>query len=213
MAKRIKDTYQKYLWLFIAFNIVVFWVILLKGFFNLEFANEKLSGFLDKKSILFILSPIISLALSGLLSNPIKEFLVFWKIKNRLPGCRAFSHLIKNDHRINHTELKILAGSFPEDPIEQNRLWYKFYKECENDKIVIGSHKDFLLTRDLCSVSFIFALILLPIGALVFQKYSLKISYSLFLILQYLILSIAARNFGNRFACNVLVITSNRKIS
>lgn len=213
MAQRIKDTYQKYLWVFIAFNIVLFWAILIEGFFSIEFANDKFSIFFDAKSILFILSPIISLILSGLLSNPIKEFLVFWRVRDRLPGCRAFTCLINKDTRIDRSKLQRLAGAFPDDPAEQNRLWYKLYKGCEDDKIVIGSHRDFLLTRDLCSISFLFIIILLPISLLFFQNSSLKISYSLFLVLQYLVLSIASRNFGNRFACNVLAITSNNKIS
>jgi hypothetical protein len=213
MAQRIKDTYQKYLWIFIAFNIILFWSILAKGFFSIAFANDKLSVFFDVKSILFILSPIISLILSSLLSNSIKEVLVFWRVRDRLPGCRAFTCLIKKDTRIDCLELERLVGSFPDDPAEQNRLWYKFYKGCEDDKIVIGSHRDFLLTRDLCSISFLLIMILLPISLMFFQNNVLKISYSLFLVVQYLVLSIASKNFGNRFACNVLAITSNKKIS
>lgn len=212
MSKRIKDTYQKHLWLFISANAAIFWIILLKGVFNLQTLNEKFEISFDPKSILFILSPLLSLVFSGLLSNAIKEFLVFWRLHNRLPGCRAFSYFATHDHRIDIRNLRNYVGEFPKEPTEQNRKWYSLYKENDNDEVIIGSHKDFLLTRDLCSISFVFLVILWPIALAFFSSNSIKVAYSIFLIIQFLILSVTARNFGNRFVCNVLTIASKRKI-
>jgi hypothetical protein len=208
MTKRIKDTYQKHLWIFVSANVVIFWVVSLYSSFHIEAANLKFSELLDQKSILFIMSPIITLVISGLISNPIKEFLVFWRIRNRLPGCRAFTKFAREDQRVDITLLKIKIGAFPEEPSEQNRLWYKLYKGLKEDEIVTGSHRDFLLTRDLCSISFLFAVVLGLVGLFLLESTATKLTYVGFLLLQYLITSVSARNFGNRFVCNVLAIAS-----
>lgn len=204
MGERIKDTYQKHLWLFVAANIVIFWVISINGVFDIELANIKMAALLTPKSLLFTLSPIIVLILNGLISNPIKEFLVFWKIKDRLPGCRSFTVLAKTDHRIDIASLENNFGKLPSSPNEQNKLWYKIYKTMSDNELIKGSHKDFLLTRDLCSLSFLFALIIIPVIFFLLESISIKYTYASFLIVQYIVISISSRNFGNRFACNVL---------
>ena len=205
MGKRIKDTYQKQLWVFISANVVVFWVISLHGAFDYELANLKISELMSSKSIFFIVLPILALVFSGSLSNPIKEFLVFWKVKNRLPGCRAFTKFAISDQRIDIHALKNYLGKLPEEPTEQNRLWYKLYKEVGEDKIIMGSHRDFLLSRDLCSISFLFALAAIPLGLFFWEDQHIFSVYMIFMVLQYIIVSVSARNFGNRFVCNVLV--------
>lgn len=210
MNKRIKDTYQKYLWIFISANAIIFWTVCYNNVINIDEVSKKFEVFLDKKSILFIISPIASLVLSGFLPNSIKEILVFWRLHNRLPGCRAFSYFANHDHRIDIKKLKSCIGEFPQDPIEQNRKWYRLYKENNNDKVISGSHRDFLLTRDLCAISFIFIFIFLPITFLYLHSNTMKIQYATLIIVQYLILSVTSRNFGNRFVCNVLTIAANK---
>lgn len=208
MGKRIKDTYQKHLWIFLSANIVVYLVVSAFGFFDVKAADAKMSEFLNPRSFVFILSPILSLVLNGFLSNAIKEFLVFWKINNRLPGCRAFSKFAVSDYRIDVNALKAKFGEFPETPSEQNRIWYKLYSNLQENKIIQGSHRDFLLTRDLCSISFLFAIFILPIEVFLLGNLQTKIVYSIFLIVQYFALSLSARNYGNRFVCNVLSIAT-----
>ena len=211
MGKRIKDTYQKHLFFYIFANVIIFWVISLQGFINFELIGMKFTELINHKSIFLILSPIISVVFNGFLSNSIKEILVFWRFKNRLPGCRAFTKLINTDQRIDITSLKKLLGKFPEDPSEQNRLWYKIYRDLSNNDIIIGSHRDFLLTRDLCSISFVFILFLIPIALVIWENMNTKIYYTIFLISQYLLTSVAARNYGKRFVCNVLSLKSEEK--
>ena len=213
MGKRIKDTYKKDLFYFISANVIIFWVISLQGSINFELIGTKFTGVINHKSIFLFLSPIISVVFNGFLSNPIKEILVFWRFKNRLPGCRAFTKLINTDQRIDITSLKKLLGKFPEDPSEQNRLWYKIYRDLSNNDIIIGSHRDFLLTRDLCSISFIFILFLIPIALVIWESMNTKIYYTIFLTSQYLLTSVAARNYGKRFVCNVLSLKSKEKYS
>lgn len=209
MTTRIKDSYQKHLWLFLSANIVIYLVVYSLKLFDLNEANLKLSEFLNPKSFLFILSPTITLILNGLLPNAIKEFLVFWKVKNRLPGYRAFSKFASSDYRININNLRNVVGNFQDLPSEQNRVWYKLYSGIRDNGIIRGSHRDFLLTRDLCAISFLFAASIIPIELYSLKNINTKTIYTLFLLVQYMIISISARNYGNRFVCNVLTVTSN----
>lgn len=207
MPKRIKDTYQKHLWIFISVNILIFWGIFAHATFSFNEINSNLCKFVGTKSFIFFLSPIITIVLSGIMPNSVKEVLVFWKVKNRLPGCKAFSHFATEDPRVNIELLKNKVGEFPKEPKEQNRVWYSLYQQYRDDEVVWGSHRDFLLTRDLTSLSFLFLLVL-GTTLLLFGNSKYAFVYLGYLIVQYLSLSFAARNYGNRFVCNVLAKAS-----
>jgi len=207
MSKRIKDTYQKYLWVFISTNILIFWSFLVYGTINFDKINLNLSKLMSAKSFIFLLSPIITLVLSGIIPTSLKEVLVFWKIKDRLPGCRAFSHFAMKDPRINIKLLVSKVGKFPEEPKEQNRVWYSLYQQYSNDDVIWGSHRDFLLARDLASLSFLFLLVFGSVS-LLFGSSKYIFVYLSYLVIQFLVLSLVARNYGNRFVCNVLAKAS-----
>jgi len=207
MSKRIKDTYQKYLWIFISVNILIFWSIFIYGTVNFDKINLNLYKFISIKSFIFFLSPIITIVLNGIIPNSIKEVLVFWKVKNRLPGYRAFSHFAIKDPRVNIESLKDKVGEFPKESKKQNRVWYSLYQQYRDDEIVWGSHRDFLITRDFTSLSFLFLLVFGP-TLLLFNNSNYVFAYLGYLIIQYLSLSLAARNYGNRFVCNVLAKAS-----
>lgn len=208
MEKSIKDTYKKSLYVFISANILLFWIISLKRSFSLDSLYLIANELSTPKSIFVILSPIIAVVLNGFLSNKIKEILVFWKLKNRLPGCRAFTNLAVEDHRIDVVALKRKIGKFPKDPTEQNRKWYKLYKGISDNNIVFESHRDFLFTRDLGAISFLFILIFIPIAYFYWEDKNIRNIYTGYLFLQYIGTAIAAKNYGNRFVCNVLAIVS-----
>jgi len=206
MAKRIKDTYQKHLWIFIAVNSVIFWSTIVYGLTGFDKIITNISDLVGTKSIFFILYPIVAIALNGIVPNSVKETLVFWRVRNRLPGHRAFSYFVKKDPRINIDSLKNKIGKFPEKPDEQNKVWYSIYQQYSNDELIWGSHRDFLLTRDLASLSFLF---LLVFGTISIHHTNDFVSiYLLFLMIQYIVLSFSARNYGNRFVCNVLAKAS-----
>ena len=95
-------------------------------------------------------------------------------------------------------------GSLPQDPKEQNTKWYSLYKRYSESVTVKEAHRSFLLARDLCSVSFLFA-VFGPWGLLLFQhtgKWALL--YFVVMVLQYFVLALVAQNYGNRFVCNVI---------
>jgi hypothetical protein len=141
--------------------------------------------------------------LNGLLTPNQKAILVFWRFRHILPGNRAFSFHAHKDARIDSKNLALLYPNLPRNPVDQNRLWYKIYKSNSGDIAIVKSHKDFLLARDLTSMSFLF-LIGIGIPSLILVRQPIKWYYAVFLLIQYLIMVILAKNHGNRFVRNVL---------
>lgn len=163
-----------------------------------------LASVTSKESLLVALGPIIILVVSGILSPQIKATLVYWRISHALPGHRAFSVYCKKDTRINLTALEKKIGSFPVDPDEQNRQWYRLYKENSEKTIVVNSHRSFLLSRDLAGASAI-ATVILPLSLLLYTKtYWNAVGLFLILFTHYITITLVARNHGERFVCNVL---------
>jgi hypothetical protein len=153
------------------------------------------------------IAPLLLFLLNGLMSSHQKAVLVFWKLKNPLPGSEAFSKLSKNDTRIDRAKLKNVYGSLPKSPIEQNKLWYKIYKKNISNTIVSDSHRAFLLARDLTSLCILFV-IFLGIPVLIKGQWPIALYYFVYLLLQYVVIVIGAQNRGKRFVTNVLAIES-----
>ena len=91
--------------LYLIFNFTILFVIYKNGSFDLNSFNNMFRELSQKDGIFFILLPVLLIVLQGFISSKIKEILVFWKRKNRLPGCRAFSKYLKEDNRINKKKL------------------------------------------------------------------------------------------------------------
>ena len=175
---------------------------------SIDHLSSILASVTSKESLLVALGPIIILVVSGILSPQIKASLVYWRISHALPGHRAFSVYCKKDTRIDLAALEKKIGSFPAGEDDQNRQWYRLYKENSEKTIVINSHRSFLLSRDLAGASAL-ATVILPLSLLFYTK-NLWNAAGLFLILitQYLTIALVARNHGERFVCNVLVETA-----
>lgn len=171
---------------------------------SIDRLSSILASVTSKESLLVALGPIIILVVSGILSPQIKATLVYWRIYHALPAHRAFSVYCKKDTRINLTALEKKIGSFPVDPDDQNRQWYRLYKENSEKTIVVSSHRSFLLSRDLAGASAI-ATVILPLSLLLYTKI-LWNAVGLFLILltHYITITLVARNHGESFVCNVL---------
>jgi hypothetical protein len=161
---------------------------------------------LSKKSGLVVtMMPVLLLTLSGVVSSSVKAMLVFWRVRNVLPGHRAFTRLAARDPRIDLNELKKKMGSLPRAARDQNSSWFKLYKKCGTVPTVENPHRSFLLARDLSVIALIFAIggsVGLAFGS---TKRSTLLLYPTVMFVQYLLLALVARNHGNRLVCNVLV--------
>lgn len=190
--------------LFIAWCLTLY-ILFLVGF-N-DFWKEFIALFNQvnaKKGIFITTSPLISFVLSGFISSDLKANIVFWKMKNPLPGSRAFTEIGPNDPRVDAAVLKKKLKTIPSEPEDQNRVWYKIYKKVQGKKSVDLSHKNFLLARELAAISFLF-LIFTPWSIVFLSKVKeLSALYFLIMLLQYFVLCIVAQNNGRRFVGNVL---------
>lgn len=156
--------------------------------------------------------PVVVLLLVNVLPHEVKSTLVFWRLRDPLPGCEAFSKYAHHDPRIDVAALKKNVGAFPTEPGEQNAKWYKLYKAVPADPTVRDAQQHFLMYRDMAALSF--PLVFLVPSALFLSgaaPASLWMAAALFLA-QYLLTAISARWSGIRFVCNVLAAHSAKKI-
>lgn len=157
--------------------------------------------------------PVVVLLLTGALSHDAKATLVYWKAKNVLPGCQAFTKYGPADVRIDMTALKKNVGVLPTEPVEQNSKWFKLYQAVKTDPAVIEAHKLYLVFRDMAAMS-LPLVVLVPLGLYLVgaSPEALWIAAGLFFA-QFLVSAIAARNSGVRFVCNVLALHSAKKVT
>jgi hypothetical protein len=153
-------------------------------------------------------SPVIVLLLSSLLSSDAKAVLVFWRLRDALPGHRAFSVHAMHDPRIGLEALRKHVGAFPEAPRDQNATWYRLFKKVDSEASVAQAHRHYLLFRDLTTLS----LLLAPLAALTLYFLGVTpaaIAFAGMLLGgQYAAMAIAARNCGVRLVTNVLALHS-----
>lgn len=176
-------------------------------------SNMSVSALMLLRAVAVMLLPVVVLLLSGLLSSDVKAMLVFWKLKNVLPGHEAFSKHAGADSRIDLATLRRNVGAFPLDPKEQNAMWYRLYKKVGNDASVAEAHRMFLLFRDMSAVS-ILLFAIGPLGLWLSGIASAAIAVAAAMLFgQFLWAAIAARSSGVRFVTTVLALHSAKRVT
>lgn len=209
--KYLKKANTPTLVVFLAWNVALF-LVANNGISTFWITiRERIVELKAQDSLFSFLTPLVLAVACGLLPPSWKATLVFWRFKDALPGCRAFSVLAKSDPRINESFIHSQLGIQLNSPREENAAWYRWYKSVQNQITVQESHKQFLLNRDLTGISFLFfvfgSFALLPAGS---SAFNLGI-YAVITMLQFIVFSVVARNHGNRFVCNVIVEYQNQK--
>lgn len=202
----LKGKNALYLWSFVAVNSAIFFSIIInKGLpQSLQPITQIWSQISAKNGIIAACIPIVVIVLNGVLSDMMKARLVFWRWLNPLPGCRAFSVLMESDPRINVKVLAAKHGRFPRSPSAQNALWYKLYREHKLKPMVWSVHRVYLLTRDLTTIAACFVVLFSAGAAVASVDWKTWTVYAAMLLLQYVIVARAARNYGNSFVLDVL---------
>jgi hypothetical protein len=214
MAKKqtsLKTKNALYLWTFIGANFAVFLAIIIGAQLNYASVEQSWQRVSTKDGIIAACMPFITVILNGILGDLAKARLVFWRWKNPLPGCRAFTVLMHTDPRIDVDALKAKHGSLPRSPKDQNVLWFQIYKKHAGSLTVSEGHRLYLLSRDMASISAVFAIAFSICAVFSSIQKEMAFFYFAFLLMQYLILSTSARNYGNRFVLNVLTEESHAK--
>jgi len=207
--KTLKEQNAKLIWTFFSFNALLFYTLAIVPSFEInEFDWEE---FVTGKGIWLLITPLLLFIINGLISSNQKAIISFWRFKNPLPACRAFSHYSKKDDRIDLNNLELNFSPLPQLAKEQNSLWYKIYKIYQEEPLVKKSHKDFLFGRDMCSIASLFLIFGGIIGLFIMPS-TTKWWYLFFTIFQYFILAIVTQNHGKRFVCNVLALETSNKV-
>jgi hypothetical protein len=148
---------------------------------------------------------IVMLVLQELFPRSVKEVLVFWRLRDRVPGCRAFTGIALKDPRVDPTDLAVLLPSTPMTPTEQNALWYKWLKATESDPAIADNHRRFLILRD-CAVLLVLLALVTP-ALFVWTPSSNDRILMLGgggVLLAYVVVALSARNAAVRLVGNVV---------
>lgn len=203
MTKSLKEQNRWQLWLIVAANSLFLYTVVQAN--EIEVSGLK-AIFTDASNILPVgIALIVTTVLNGLLSANAKARLVFLRWHNALPGHRAFSQYAKADPRIDLAALEKLHGSqLPNDPIEENKVWFRMYKTVENAPAVLQVHRDFLLLRDYTGLAALFLVIFGGVGIYAIESQRTCVIYLVILVIQYLLVRQAASNYGIRMVTTVL---------
>lgn len=209
----IKSENRKWLIGYLLVNIVIFALFSNLINFNLIDADQLSSKLKDPQGFIPLSSAILIIVLEGLFKNSLKEFFVFWRFKNRLPGHRAFSHIGPNDPRIDMERVrKLFPHGIPTDPKIQNSEWFQLYSLYQDELQVFYSHKAFLLTRDLTSLTVVFIPLSILGHFLLGSKPQMLVYHLLILVILFIAISLSAKHYGERFVANVIVEASIKKL-
>lgn len=206
MEVSLKDQNKPLLTIVVLANIAIYLAILSKGFSLESWANT----FSDIQ----LLVPIALISvLTGIANAQIghlnKARLVFWKWEHPLPGSRAFTEYINTDARIDKGTLEEHHSPLPIEPDEQNALWFKWYREFQNEPGVKQVHREYLFTRDYTCIAFLLAISLGPLAFWQMESIQYAGGYWVMLVGQYFAVRMAARNHGIRFVTSVLAYKSS----
>lgn len=200
----LKTLNSKQITLFISLNLALFWAVLVFRAFDMGAVEAGWQRVTSIDTVLMAALPLLAVVGLGLVGSHLKAVLVFWRSRFPLPGCRAFTRLAPDDPRIDLTAIAGAYGELPREPMDQNRLWYKLFREHEENERVADAHRLYLLTRDMTALSTVFLIAFGLAAAIWGCPAKVTWMYLAFLAIQYITVSTAARNYGNRFATTVL---------
>jgi hypothetical protein len=207
MAISLKDINRAGLVLVVVANVAVYYVLLTPGFEVSEISN--LLGDFESYVPAGLIALVVGV-LNSQLGHEAKARIVFWRWNNPLPGSRAFSHIIRQDTRIDLTALQTAAGTLPTDPGEQNRLWFKWYREFQNEPGILQVHREYLFTRDWAGLAILLGLALVPLAFWQMERVQAWIMLTI-IVVEYLLVRRSAKNHGERFVASVMANKSAGK--
>lgn len=205
----LKAENGKAIWLLVSADIVAI-VLVLTGFAFTQASLSELAQSTFVRGLLFAAAgPLVAVFLNDLLPSNAKASIVFWRLKDALPGHRAFSEHAEADPRIDLAALKQKIGEFPQSPRDQNSCWYRLFQKYQSNVIVSDSHKRFLLFRDSSSLTLLILAVAWIASVLAGAPAGLQATVVGGLAVQFLWLAISARNTGIRLVQNVLALEAS----
>lgn len=220
----MKDYREKEMKYYVIGNILV--AMLLSGVFSGLFdislgkdAVETNNNFMEliksfcETALLGSVIYVYSYICDSCISSELKEFILFGKAG--LPARTIFVR-IKNgevtDKRFTTQDFKIKYSSIISSLSQisdkdkrkdaSNAAWYKIYKSKKDDAAVSGTQKDYLLNRDLNTMT-IFVFIFYLLVCFVLKLISFSWIFLIFIAVEFILTWIAARNKAMRYVLTV----------
>jgi len=150
------------------------------------------------------LLPLIVLILINLFPTSFKFRLLYWKGPDGLPGASAFSRLGPADPRVDMSVIERHLKELPVTPSEQNKKWYRLFRQVRTAPAVEQAHQVSLMFRDMVAMSAVLAVVVPLIVWWITGDLHLAGVVFAVLIVQYLTLVANGRAAGERFVSNVL---------
>lgn len=154
---------------------------------------------------------ILSLACAlaqDILPRSFKEIVVFWRVRDRIPGHRAFVKKKSDRYDLsrisNHDQLAALPES------EQQQVFYRVFKKHRNDPTVAQCNFRYCAWRDTAALFFLLALVTVPVAYVTARTLSYEFQGRPALLLAagaavaYLLTAFAARQVANSLVGQVL---------
>jgi hypothetical protein len=203
MGKPLNQQNVPWLFAVLLVNVVVFYLVIQANSLRIVGFGVLLK---EWQSLLPAgLGAIVVGVLTAQFSEDLKASLVFWRWNDPLPGCRAITKYGPQDPRYTMEQVKIACGgNLPSDPREQNALWYRLYRKVADRPRVHDTQRNYLFNRDYSAISI---LLVGAFGGSGFWFISSPITAVLYLgllIVQYLLVRTAAKNYGINLVKNVL---------
>lgn len=168
---------------------------------------------LGDKSLVLVFVGLAAMLVQDIVPKPIKEFLVFWRRTDRMPGHRAFSNKTLSHQQIQSANISNIADLVRLGPVEQQNAFYKMYDKLSKEDSIQHLSQRYIAWRDLTSLMAVFAIVSLPVLSIFSSKGASAVGLILAGTsgLACMACSLAARNVANGLVIQVLSLTSLRE--
>ena len=138
---------------------------------------------------------------------------IFTEIEQRCPDARFTKQQVHNKYSDVYKRIYSLQANDEKEELRkyQNSEWYKIYKKNQDDESVYTSQHDFLLIRDMGSMTIM--IVALYIAMVVLGLISFDGRVVAFFIVEFLLSNFATKNKAKRFVYNVIATDLSQRES
>ena len=213
--KDIKDYRNNELKNYVIGNILI--ILFLNGVLDMFFVEgiSENVEFLDKiiqSAMVSSITYIYVFLMDSLISADFKEKITYFGI-DKMPGYTVFSDMkngVKDIRFTKETVLEKYREIYEKMPKEkeikefyENEQWYQIYKKYRDKNKVFTSHRDYLLCRDITTITLVLMFIYMLL-VVIFNTISFSWQTICFLGIEFLVADIAMRVKAKRFVYNVI---------
>lgn len=211
MAKTLKEKTRPQLIVFVIVNAIAFGILLQGLDREVSFLESLTKGNIAILGRLVAVPAALALVIGVLgwaVPKSWKETMIFWRIDNCLPSSRAFSAIAFRDPRIEPRRLMEKHGDLPSLPAQQTALWYSMYRKSAGEASVEDAHGAYLRYREMTALAAVVLACFLAASAWARPSVKTLATGIIVIVLEYLLLLLAARHAADHLVANVLAIES-----